>query len=182
MAIHPLNHFIYCPRCGKQSWENHGERAKQCTQCELIYYHNVASAVACLVHDHSGNYLFVRRANEPAKGTLDLPGGFVEPNETVEQAVCRELLEETGLIAQSVIYLTSLPNIYSYSEVDIHTSDLFFLVEVDSFDSAQAQDDASELIITRLENLSVEDFGLSSIRQFIISLVTQPDRFRSLYA
>ena len=49
-----------------------------------------------------GRLLTVRRARDPEKGTLDLPGGFVDPEETVDDAVRRELREETGLEATEV--------------------------------------------------------------------------------
>lgn len=50
-----------------------------------------------LVFDDTGRLLLVRRLHEPGKGRWSLPGGRVEPGETDYQAVCREVLEETGL-------------------------------------------------------------------------------------
>lgn len=170
LAENPLHSFKFCPRCGAEGFADHGERAKSCAQCGLTYYANVASAVACLVLDRHDNGLFVRRAFEPAKGTLDLPGGFVDPLETAEAAVIREIKEETGLDAQDISYLMSLPNIYPYSGVTVYTSDLFFLVRVDSFDGAVAADDAAELVIRPLCQIHSDEFGLSSIKQFIASV------------
>jgi mutator protein MutT len=53
--------------------------------------------VGALVHDDTGRLLVVRRAHEPAAGHWSVPGGRVEPGESDEQAVVREVLEETGL-------------------------------------------------------------------------------------
>lgn len=170
LTENPLQSFIYCPRCGAEGFADHGERAKHCAQCGLTYYANIASAVACLVLDREGRALLTRRVLPPAEGTLDLPGGFVDPLETVETAVRREIREETGLEVASLQYLMSLPNIYPYSGVTVYTSDLFFLVRVDSFDGARAADDAAELVVRPLDELNAEDFGLSSIKTFIASL------------
>ncbi len=51
---------------------------------------------------YGGKIVLVRRGNDPYKGRLALPGGFVEPDETVEQAVIRETKEETSLDVEIV--------------------------------------------------------------------------------
>lgn len=183
MRENPLHSFRYCPKCGSEGFEDHAGRAKRCSQCGLTYFHNVASAVACFVRDPQGRFLFVRRAHDPARGTLDLPGGFVDPMETVEQAVARELLEETGLRIHSdqARYLTSRPNLYPYSGVDIYTSDLVFLVEVPSLEGAIAADDAAELVIAPLDALRAEDFGLQSIRGIMAEALRRGQAFSALY-
>lgn len=59
-------------------------------------------AVGAVVFDERGRILLVLRANEPARGTWSLPGGKVELGETAEDAVIREVLEETGIAVQMV--------------------------------------------------------------------------------
>ena len=174
MPTHPLSSFSYCPRCGQKGLEHVHGRAIHCPSCDLTYFHNVASAVACFVLDEAGRLLTVRRARDPEKGTLDLPGGFVDPEETVENAVRRELREETGLEATEVRLLFSIPNVYPYSGVDVYTADLFYLTRVKSFDGATAMDDAGELVIVDPADLRPEAFGLRSIRAGVERIVADP--------
>ena len=94
---HPLHQFTYCPKCGARTFVERNEKAKQCTTCGFVYYFNPSSAVACFIRNSKGELLLVRRAKEPAKGTLDLPGGFVDMYESAEDAAHREVKEETGL-------------------------------------------------------------------------------------
>ena len=54
--------------------------------------------VGAVIADSSGRLLLIRRANEPGRGLWSLPGGRVEPGESDEQAVVREVAEETGLV------------------------------------------------------------------------------------
>ena len=55
------------------------------------------TCAGAIVFDDAGRLLLIRRANPPAQGSWSLPGGRVEPGESSEDAVVRELLEETGL-------------------------------------------------------------------------------------
>ena len=65
--------------------------------CGFVYYFNSSAATAIFITNRVGELLVVRRAKEPAKGTFDLPGGFVDMYETAEEAIIREVKEETGL-------------------------------------------------------------------------------------
>jgi ADP-ribose pyrophosphatase YjhB (NUDIX family) len=57
----------------------------------------VVACVGAVVHDAAGRLLLIQRGHEPSRGLWSLPGGRVEAGETTEQAVEREVLEETGL-------------------------------------------------------------------------------------
>lgn len=68
-----------------------------CPCCRWIHYDNPRPCAAALVRDRRGGVLLVKRGVEPGKGRWGLPSGFMEIDETPEQACLRELQEETGL-------------------------------------------------------------------------------------
>ena len=116
--MHPLVLFRYCPRCGSSRFEEHNEKAKKCRDCGFVYYFNSCSATVALILNSRNELLVTRRAKEPAKGTFDLPGGFIDMYETGEEGVAREVKEETGFTVRQSTYLFSLPNIYPFSGFD----------------------------------------------------------------
>lgn len=167
---HPLEVFHFCPKCGSSEFEIHNTLSRHCTNCGFTYYQNPRASTAAFIINSKGELLVARRGKEPAKGTLDLPGGFVDNEETAEEGMVREILEETGLKigVDKIDYLFSIPNIYHYSGMDIHTLDLFFRCEVDEESAiVKAADDAAELAWVPLREVYVERFGLRSIRQAV---------------
>jgi len=163
--MHPLHTFRYCPVCGSEHFVENNFKSKKCERCGFVYYFNSAAATAIFITNGAGELLVVRRAKEPAKGSSDLPGGFVDLHETAEEAIIREVKEETGLRISMPDYLFSLPNIYRYSGFDVHTVDLFYQYSVDTFSGLQAGDDAESLIVIEKNKIRPETFGLHSIRQ-----------------
>jgi ADP-ribose pyrophosphatase YjhB (NUDIX family) len=118
--------FSFCPECGAQTVEYRNARHWVCLSCGFDLYNNVASAVGVIIADSAGRILLIKRAHEPRKGFLALPGGFVEAGESAEEAAARECKEETGVTAQNIAYLASFPNIYVYKTVRYTTCDIFF--------------------------------------------------------
>lgn len=163
---HPLELFRYCPKCGSEYFEINSFKSKHCSSCGFTYYQNPSSSTAAFILNAKGELLVVRRAKEPAKDTLDLPGGFVDNGETAEEGILREIKEETGLEVQQVEYLFSIPNIYRYSGMDIHTLDMFYLCHVEE-DEVRPADDVAECMWIPLGKVYVERFGLRSIRQAV---------------
>lgn len=166
MTTHPLDKFRFCPCCGSEHFEVNNVKSKHCSDCGFTYYANPSSATAAFII-RGGELLVARRGKEPAKGTLDLPGGFVDMDETAEEGMSREILEETGLTAVRMDYLFSIPNLYEYSGMTIHTIDMFYSVEVDDDGVPHAGDDAAELFWLPISEVRPEQFGLWSIRQAV---------------
>ena len=171
--MHPLELFKYCPKCGSLNFCVNNEKSKKCADCGFTYYYNSSAAVVALIENAKGEILIARRAKDPAKDTYDLPGGFIDMHETAEEAIKREVFEETCLNVISLNYLFSIPNIYVYSDFEVHTVDMFFKCKVNDFSNLKAQDDVSELRFFALEDLNPDDFGLTSIRKGIKILTAQ---------
>jgi NAD+ diphosphatase len=98
----------YCGRCGVATADAPGERARVCPSCNLLAYPRLAPAVIMLVERDDGRALLARNAMFPP-GIFSCLSGFVEPGETLEHAVCREVLEEVGLEVGDVDYRGSQP-------------------------------------------------------------------------
>lgn len=97
--------------------------------------------VGAVVRDGSGRLLLVRRANPPAQGRWSIPGGRVESDESHEDAVIRELTEETGLKGRVVREVGSILRDAPSGGVYVIRD---FLVEVDEGSVPSAGDDAAD--------------------------------------
>lgn len=122
--------FTYCPRCGQQHITFAEGKALHCSDCDFIFYINPAPTSTALLRNTQGQLLMVRRARDPQKGMWDLPGGFIDNNETVEQALQRELQEEVGVTADTLNYFGSWVNTYVYKDVPYMTLDLIFIADL----------------------------------------------------
>lgn len=175
MEQHPLSLFSYCPKCGSPRFEVHNAKSKKCADCGFVYYFNPSSATVALIMNERGELLVCRRAKEPARGTLDLPGGFIDMNETGEEGVAREVREETGLEVTCTEYLFSLPNLYLYSGFLVHTLDMFYRCTVADTAHYRAMDDAADLFFLPLDAVRPEEFGLGSIREGLRRFLKKPN-------
>lgn len=177
-TTHPLNDFKHCPKCGSTDFLVKDAKAKHCNECEFTYYFNPSAACTCFIADRLNRILVAVRGDEPAKGTYDLPGGFIDPYETAEEGMAREIREETrinpeagmrGGVYDPLRYLFSLPNVYRYSDFDVHTLDMVFYMAVESLDPyiGMGQDDVQELKAIHFNDLNPDDFGLKSIAEAV---------------
>lgn len=175
---HPLDKFRFCPSCGSPRFEVNDFKSKRCLACGFTYYANPCSATAAFIRNGRGELLVAVRGKEPARGTLDLPGGFVDMDETAEEGMMREIREETALVGAAPRYLFSIPNRYLYSGMVIHTLDMFFEVSVADDAVPHADDDAAELRWMPLSSIDPADFGLQSIsegvRRYLKSCLEPP--------
>lgn len=157
----PTAWFRHCPHCAAPRSSEPDAIRFVCSECGLVYYYNVAVSAAVLVACDDGTMLFIRRARDPGKDKLALPGGFIDRGETAENAAIREIREETGVKLDRVEFLASFPNLYTYRGVEYPVVDLFFVARVPSR-TASPLDDVTEIVWTSPEELVDADLAFPS--------------------
>lgn len=159
--------FKFCPFCGSKEFAWDGAKSHRCGACGHKLYVNEAAATVALIANARGELLFVRRRYNPAKGTLDLPGGFVDLGETAEHAVTREVKEELNLEVSKLQFFGSFPNRYLFGEVVYFTLDLVFVCTVRDFSPLSAADDVESYLFAAPQKVNVDEIGLESIREVV---------------
>ena len=167
MDNHPLKVLKYCPKCGAESFKPSGDRSLKCAGCGFHFFINASAAVAALITDAGGKLMLVTRGVEPDYGKLDLPGGFIDPMETAEEAVKRELSEELGLKVLDLQYLFSAPNEYIFSEYKVFTLDMAFKVQVESTENLRAMDDILAYRFYAEDEIDYNEIPAPSINGFV---------------
>ncbi len=97
----------FCGRCGIPLRTKTGERAKECPQCGLLHFPRLAPAIIVLVE--RGSQLLLARSRHFMPGMYSVLAGFVEPGESLEEAVVREVKEEVGIAIKNIKYFGSQP-------------------------------------------------------------------------
>lgn len=159
--------YKFCPRCAhllelREAEEHHLRPV--CPNCGLIVYLNPPLA-AGVVAERDGKILLVLRGENPGKGLWGLPAGFMEINETVEQAARRECLEETGLN----VNLEELLGVWSYYH-DVKKSAgvvVLYAARVAGGGSLQAGSDSTDVKFFALEEIPHVDLAFHTHREAI---------------
>ncbi len=102
--------YVYCPQCGAPLTDQvkFGRVRRACRYCGFIHFAEPKVAVAALVTD-GPRVLLVRRLAVPRIGFWALPAGYMDADELPENALVREIAEETGITVRAVALLGVAP-------------------------------------------------------------------------
>jgi NAD+ diphosphatase len=152
----------YCGACGGATVARTSERSRECPACGLVVYPRLAPAVMALVR--RGRQLLLARSPRFTKGVYSALAGFVEPGETLEQCLEREVYEEVGIRVRDVRYFASQPWPFPHSLM------IAFFAEHDAgeirIDDAEIED-ARWFDIENIENLPRLPARISIARRLI---------------
>jgi ADP-ribose pyrophosphatase YjhB (NUDIX family) len=168
----------YCPACGAPEIRFDGSHKFSCPGCGFVYYHNTAAATGCVIRTGQG-LVFLVRGKEPARGKLDLPGGFVDPGEGAVEGLLRELREEIGweappadiaggTVPRGLSLFASFPNVYPYRGIAYNTCDLFFTLDAPGLTKEDLRLHAGEIGGVRFikpEDIKLEELAFDSTRR-----------------
>ncbi|NMF89811.1 NAD(+) diphosphatase [Aromatoleum petrolei] len=95
----------FCGRCGSATALHASERSRVCPSCGQVHYPRLAPAVMALVR--RGDQLLLARSPHFPEGMFSALAGFVEPGESLEQTIAREVREEVGIEVANLRYFGS---------------------------------------------------------------------------
>lgn len=105
--LHWHGRHPFCSVCGSRTAPEKGGWARRCGTCSAEHFPRVDPVVIMLA-EHDGRILVGRQHSWP-QGRYSALAGFIEPGETIEEAVIREIREEAGITVHSVRYIMSQP-------------------------------------------------------------------------
>lgn len=170
LETYPDKIFRFCPKCSG-TFIAQKDFSFICESCGLHFFSNACGAVCALILDNEDRLLITKRAHEPQKGMLDLPGGFISPLESAEDALKREIMEELGVELTSLKYFCSFPNRYVYSGLTYFTIDLAFLCSVDDISRIKPADDVSEALFINPSDIDIDTIAFESIRNVLTKYI-----------
>lgn len=162
--------FNYCPKCKSKDISKDDRKFFHCPQCDFVYYHNPGAATAIIL-EYDGKILFAVRKIDPSKGMLDLPGGFVDYDETVEDAIKREIKEELNIDLDRINYHKSFPNTYLYKNITYHTIDMIYTGAIDRIDNITVADDVASIELVPFNEIDFNKIAFVSIKNAIKSFL-----------
>ncbi|MFP4016031.1 MAG: NUDIX hydrolase [Halanaerobiales bacterium] len=143
--------YNYCPVCGDELGQDEidGYMRKHCKHCDFVHYINPKPAVG-IIALKGREIALIKRGVEPGKGNWSLPSGFIESDETAEEACLRELKEETGMTGDIV----QLLGVYT-EEARIYGPVMVIMYLVNKLSGEmKASDDAVDVKFVDINNVS----------------------------
>jgi NAD+ diphosphatase len=156
-------HFKFCPRCGQTALQPNDPKSCLCAACGFLYYHSTSVASVGIL-EFEDKIILTRRLNDPHKGCLSLPGGFVDYRETIEGALIREIQEELNLEISAPNYLCSSGDEYPFREVTYFTVVAFFTARVADISAITARDDIAGYQLVRPDEIDLPGLAFDSDR------------------
>ncbi len=155
--------YNFCPKCGGKLREEN-KALYICTKCNYFFHINPAPTAVAIIVNKKGEVLLVRRAFDPSKGKWDIPGGFVDLNESLEEALERELKEELDLTINNFIYSNSYPHRYLYKGVNEYLIGITFIVKLKDEPMISPRDDINEARFFSLDKIPWNNLAFPSVK------------------
>lgn len=127
--------FRFCGKCGFRTKNSSHERAKICPACGHVVYPKISPAIICSVT--RGDEILLARGVKFTRPVYSVLAGFVEPGETLEETVEREIMEETGVTVKNIKYFGNQPWPFSSSMMIAFTAE---------YDSGEIKIDNKEIL------------------------------------
>lgn len=176
----PINIFQYCPKCSKKiksinlpaKLRSNASRRVKCTSCGLNFYLSPYLTNAVILENKKNEILLVKRKFPPKIGWWDLPGGFVENDETIEQSIHREVKEELNIEIGDLKYISSSTDHYLFKKINYPTICTIFSAVMKT-EKIHPQDDISGYKFFSKNKIPYSRIAFQGLRKAIKKYINQ---------
>jgi len=159
--------FIFCPSCGTK-FSKSDFSSKTCESCSLHFYINPSPSTGAILINEKDEIMLVKRRVDPGKGLWDIPGGFVDLNEDLEESLNRELHEELGIRPRKLKYIKSYVETYKYSTRFQQAIGTIFEAKISSSEKLTPADDISGYKFFSKKNIPIENLAFRGLKDFFL--------------
>ena len=118
--MNPQKAYKFCLKCGGQL-KNYAKYVLKCSSCGFKVYISPVPCNGVIILNKKNEIMLVKRKVEPKKGYWDLPGGFIQPDESLEQSVKREIKEELRINVKMDKIIGTYGDEYEFQNVLVPT-------------------------------------------------------------
>ena len=160
--------FIFCPKC-KSKFEKKPPNLLTCIKCNLHYYVNPKPTTSILLLNSKNEILFVVRKFDPKKGMLDLPGGFVDIGETLEECMVREIKEELciNVTVNEITYIGSSVDEYEHGGVNSRTINAMYHAKLPQNAHIVPSDDVEDFLFIAPQDIPYDRMAFQGMKDFL---------------
>lgn len=161
----------FCPKCGKKTFKFKNHVVLNCQSCDFNWFVNPKPTVNILFLDSNNQVLLIKRKFEPKKNLWGMVGGFVDINETLEQAILREIKEEVGLqiFADRLLYIDSKIDKYEFEGLEYDTLSAIFstVLTASEIQNLQPNDDVLEFKFFEKRKIPYSKIAFESTKKIL---------------
>ena len=167
-----MNFFKFCPNCktrlklSDRAVLSSVERLIDCAVCGFYFYINPSPTNGLILENEIGEILLVKRKIQPKKGYWDIPGGFIDFDETLEESLKREIREELSIEIYDLKYFASTADRYLYQGINYHTLCFIMKAKANSLKKISPQDDIGGYKFFSKKNFPLERLAFSGLKEF----------------
>ncbi|SRR5260221_2750105 len=169
--MEPKEVFSFCPKCGTKFNEN--ENIKNCSNCGFRLYINSIPTVALVLTNKEGKVLLLKRKVEPQKDKLDLIGGFLELNETFEDAVLRECKEEIDVNVHNLKFIGTYHDRYLFNGLNYYIVSVAYSAIIEDESLIKLNNENSEFEFIDVNAIDDDEFAFKSLGKIIEDFKTK---------
>ncbi len=168
-----MSQFKHCLKCAGDL-EKKSKVCLACTKCGFEFYLNPKVAASAIIENENLEILLVKKAIPPYKGSWDLPGGFVEPGETLEESVRREVKEETGIKLNGTKPFASFTGKYPHQGITYSILCMVFTAKISGQHKFSSDDEIAEIKFFPLNKIPYENIKfaetISALKEYIAKM------------